>query len=154
MNGAAMDRHGNLASWSNYGAESVDLAAPGVEIYSTTSDSDYSYEEYQGTSMAAPHVAGVLSLMRGLKPDWTTLQIREQLLEAVDPLDSLEGLVATGGRLNAFNSIEGLLDSGAAPPDGSMFVSISPPSGSMLLAGSVTNLFRIGIDRRIAVLAV
>jgi len=143
---AATDRNDDLAWFSNYGETSVDLGAPGVEIFSTTSDSDYSYEEYQGTSMAAPHVAGVLSLMRGLKPDWTTLQMREQLLEAVDPLDSLEGLVATGGRLNAFNSIEGLLESGAAPPDGSMFVSISPPSGSMLLAGSVTNLFVNVID--------
>ena len=103
---AATDRNDDLAWFSNYGEISVDLGAPGVEIFSTTSDSDYSYEEYQGTSMAAPHVAGVLSLMRGLKPDWTTLQMREQLLEAVDPLDSLEGLVATGGRLNAFNSIE------------------------------------------------
>ena len=143
---AATDRSDQIAWFSNYGELSVDLGAPGVEIYSTTADSNYSYDEYQGTSMAAPHVAGVLSLMRGLQPDWSILQIREKLLESVDPLDSLDGLVATGGRLNAHHSIEGMLDSGGSPPDGSMFVSITPPSGSMLLAGSVTNLFVNVID--------
>ena len=143
---AATDRSDQITWFSNYGEKSVDLGAPGTEIFSTTSDSDYSYEEMQGTSMAAPHVAGVLSLMRGLQPGWSILQIREKLLESVDPLENLDGLVATGGRLNARNAIDGMLASGAAPSDGRMFVSISPPSGSMLLANSVTNLFVNVID--------
>ena len=143
---AATDRTDTKALFSNYGELSVDLGAPGVEIYSSTSDSNYAYEENQGTSMAAPHVAGVLALMRGLKPDWSPLQIREKLLESVDPVDNLQGLLITGGRVNAHKAIEGMEEVGFGVPDGSMLVSIYPPSGSMLLAGSVTNIVVNVID--------
>lgn len=140
---AATDRNDALADFSCYGLGSVDLGAPGVEIFSCTSESDSSYDSYPGTSMAAPHVAGVVALMHSLQPDWSYLQIREKLLSSVDPLPSLDGKVATGGRLNAFKAVEGMgsSENGGLIPDGIMEVGIVPASGSILLANSSTNLF-------------
>ena len=140
---AATDRNDNMANFSSYGLESVDLGAPGVAIYSCTSSSDSSYDSWDGTSMATPHVAGVLALMRSLEPDWAYLQIREKLFAATDPIPPLDGKVTTGGRLNAFKAIEGMGsgDGSGLIPDGIMEVGIMPPSGSILLAGSSTNLF-------------
>lgn len=96
---AATDRYDNLASFSNFGANTVHLAAPGVNILSTRP-----YEAYglsSGTSMAAPHVTGVLTLVRGLHPDWTYRQVIDQVLTTATPLPSLQGKTRTGGRLNA-----------------------------------------------------
>jgi len=143
INVAATDRGDELAYFSNYGFIEVDLAAPGVDIYSTTSSADNAYELQDGTSMAAPHVAGVLSLMRSLQPSWSNLEIREQLLSSVDVLDSLDGLVQTGGRLNAFKALDGM---SSKVPDGNMEISIIPPSGSMLLAGADQQFFVTVID--------
>lgn len=144
---AATDRNDLLADFSCYGVQSVDLGAPGVEIFSCTSESDNSYDSWPGTSMATPHVAGVLALMRSLQPDWSYLQIREKLFAAVDPLPSLDGKVSTGGRLNAFKAIDGMGDAGGGLiPDGVLEVAIMPASGSMLLADSSTNLFVTVVD--------
>ena len=104
---AAMNRHGNLASWSNYGAVSVDLAAPGVEVYSSTADSDSSYANFSGTSMACPHVAGVSALMFAQHPDSSVLEMRQRLLMTVAPMDSLNGKVVTGGRVDAHQALVG-----------------------------------------------
>ena len=140
---AATDRNDNLAGFSCFGLESVDLAAPGVEIFSSTADSDSSYDSYPGTSMATPHVAGVIALMRSLQADWSYLQIREKLFASVDPLPVLDGKVLTGGRLNAFAAIEGMDDGvgGGLIPDGILEVGIVPASGSILLANTSTNVF-------------
>ena len=141
---AATNNKDLLSSFTHTGEESVDLGAPGVDIYSSVSDSDNSYDYYDGTSMASPHVAGVLALMRGLQPSWSNLQIREKLFSAVDVQDTYEGLVATSGRLNAFKSVQGMA---AEPvPDGIMEVAIYPPSGSLLLANSSTNFLATVID--------
>ena len=103
---AATDRNDDLAYFSNYGEESVDLAAPGVDVYSTVPGASYDYSD--GTSMAAPHVAGVAALVWSKYPFATAEQIRDAVLEGVDPIASLNGLVATGGRLNAFGALESL----------------------------------------------
>jgi thermitase len=87
-----------LADFSNYGGTSVDLAAPGDGIYSTYPTSTYRYLD--GTSMAAPYVAGTAAMLRSKDPDLTYSQIRSALLESVDKLSSLAGKTATGGRLN------------------------------------------------------
>ncbi|MBG18295.1 MAG: hypothetical protein CMB77_08095 [Euryarchaeota archaeon] len=129
---AATDRNDDITSFSNYGETSVDLGAPGQEIFSCTSSNDQSYESWAGTSMAAPHVSGVVALMRSLRPDWTVLQIREKLLSSVDLIDALDGKTVTGGRLNAAKAVANMGSFGA--PDGIMEVSIKPPSGSMLMA--------------------
>ena len=129
---AATDRNDDITGFSNYGETAVDLGAPGLEIFSCTSSNDQSYESWAGTSMAAPHVSGVVALMRSLRPDWTVLQIREKLLASVDPINSLEGKTVTGGRLNAATAVADMGTFGA--PDGIMEISINPPSGSMLMA--------------------
>jgi subtilisin family serine protease len=102
---AATDRYDNLSDFSNYGPTSVDLGAPGSEIYSTIPDGGYAY--YDGTSMATPHVSGVAALVWAEYPDLTAAEVKEILLETTDPIPALEGLTVSGGRLNAYNALIG-----------------------------------------------
>jgi len=141
---AATDRDDDITGFSNYGETAVDLGAPGLEIFSCTSSNDQSYESWAGTSMAAPHVSGVVALMRSLRPDWTVLQIREKLLASVDPIDSLDGKTVTGGRLNAALAVANMGTFGA--PDGVMEISVNPPSGSMLMADDTISIVVEVID--------
>ncbi len=97
-----------LAEYSNYGVSSVDLAAPGGDmgngqgILSTVRDNGY--DVFQGTSMAAPQVAGAVAYLRGIAPELTPLEVTDLILRGVDQKPSLAGRVATGGRLNLNNS--------------------------------------------------
>jgi subtilisin family serine protease len=84
----------------NYGANTIHLGAPGIAIRSTYSGSDNHYHSENGTSMAAPHVAGALALMRSHYPQLSPPQILQRLLGSVDPIPSLVGRCTTGGRLN------------------------------------------------------
>ena len=133
------------AGFTNYGKISVDLAAPGESIYSCGISADDDYATESGTSMAAPHVAGIMALMRSLQPSWTVLQLREKILAAVDPLPSLKDTTVTGGRINAFKAVQGM-GSASGLPDGNMEVSIKPSSGSMLLADTDQPIFITVID--------
>jgi subtilisin family serine protease len=101
---AATDANDALAGFSNYGATSVDLAAPGVGILSTTRNNTYS--TFDGTSMATPHVTGVLALVRDQHPTWTYSQVINKVLGAVDPVPGLQGKTVTGGRLNAARAVQ------------------------------------------------
>ena len=96
---AATDRSNALATFSNFGATGVDLAAPGVGIYSTTPGNNYA--AYSGTSMATPHVTGTVALMAAANPQATAGQLRTAILATAAPTASLAGKVATGGLLNA-----------------------------------------------------
>ncbi len=100
---AATDHNDRLARFSNYGSQSVDLAAPGVSILSTVPGGGYDW--YDGTSMAAPQVSGVLSLVWELNPSFTDAQVIRQVLGTVDPVAELEGRTVTGGRLNAARAV-------------------------------------------------
>lgn len=92
-----------LSFFSSFGAVSVDLAAPGSEIYSTEPGSSYGLKN--GTSMAAPHVSGVAALLMARVPGARPLEVKQWILDGTDPIPALAGLVATGGRLNANNAL-------------------------------------------------
>ena len=94
------------SSFSNYGATTVDLAAPGSSILSTVPGGGYA--SFSGTSMAAPHVTGVAALAWSVKPNATVAEVKAAILDGVDSITSLDGLVETGGRLNAFNTLQEL----------------------------------------------
>lgn len=101
---AAVDRRGQLAAFSNYGKNSVDLAAPGVSIASTVTLDRYGL--FSGTSMAAPHVAGVAALALAIKPNLTVRAMKTALVQGIVPLASLQGRTRTGGMVNAFNTLQ------------------------------------------------
>lgn len=101
---AATDNRDQLAGFSNYGAQTVELAAPGVNVYSTFLGGEYRYES--GTSFASPQVAGAVALLKTVKPNASAVEIREALFNSVDPLPSLQGRVRSGGRLNIARAIQ------------------------------------------------
>jgi hypothetical protein len=100
---AATDSGDNLAGFSDYGLNSVQLAAPGVGIYSTVPGGGYA--ALDGTSMAAPHVAGAAMLVLAACPSYSTAALKNALLSNVDPVASLSGKTVTGGRLNVNKAV-------------------------------------------------
>lgn len=96
---AAITSTGARSSFSNYGASSVDIGAPGSGIWSTTAFSTYS--SYNGTSMATPHVTGAAALYASTHAGATAAQIKAAILSSAAPTASLAGRTTTGGRLNA-----------------------------------------------------
>ena len=101
---AALDRSDQLASFSNYGVGTVDIAAPGKDILSTWLND--AFREASGTSMAAPQVAGVAALIVASDPKINVEDLKARLLQSVDKLDWLTDKVKTGGRLNAGKALE------------------------------------------------
>lgn len=99
---ASTSKADSLSSFSNYGATSVALAAPGEQIYSTfpATDSFYLNDATGGTSYSAPYVAGACALLMAQYPSDNYRDIIARLLGATDPLPSLAGKCRTGGRLN------------------------------------------------------
>ena len=106
----------STASFSNYGKANVDIFAPGVDIYSTTPDDEYEY--LQGTSMASPVVAGVAAVLRSYYPDLTAVQVKEILMDTVDPVQgrvrkpgtketvAFSELAVSGGTINALKAVK------------------------------------------------
>jgi thermitase len=101
---AATDASGALASFSNFGSKSVDLAAPGDSIYSTYPTSDYKY--LSGTSMAAPLVAAAAAMLRSQDSELSYSDIRSVLKASVDPLAALAGKTVTGGLLDLDRALQ------------------------------------------------
>ena len=99
---AAITSTGARSSFSNYGATTVDLGAPGSAIYSTLpgKGGTWTYGSYSGTSMATPHVTGAAALYASTHPGATAAQIKQAILNSVTATASLAGRTATGGRLN------------------------------------------------------
>ena len=100
---ASLDRNDSLSSFSNFGAKTVHIAAPGREILSTWLGDQY--REASGTSMAAPQVSGVAALIVASEPDISVEKLRERILKSVDKIDSLNGKVANSGRINAAKAL-------------------------------------------------
>jgi subtilisin family serine protease len=112
---AATDQRDVLAPFSNFGQVSVDVAAPGVNIYSTKPGAAYQY--MSGTSMAAPHVAGIAALLWSLEPRLSVTQVKDSILQSVDVIGLLDDKVTSGGRINALNalSLENSVQIAASP---------------------------------------
>ncbi len=139
----ATDQADQLASFANRGATSVDLAAPGVNILSTTRTAadGYTYSPLSGTSFAAPLVAGTAALVLAANPGATTAQLRAAILNGVQPLPALAGKVASGGRL----SITGAL--GLAPlgtPGGG---GVPPPAAGAAPSSPTVDLPTVKVTR-------
>jgi len=111
---ASVDRFGNRSSFSNYGATTVDLGAPGSSIYSTTPNGGYGTKS--GTSMACPHVSGALAFLMGANPNLNYLDYKQILMDSTEPNDALAGRTITGGTLNLRLALD-LVPPLVVPPD-------------------------------------
>jgi subtilisin family serine protease len=114
---ASITNTGALSSFSNYGATTVDLGAPGSSINSTLPGNTYG--SYSGTSMATPHVTGAIALYASENLTATAEEIRDAVLDTTQPTASLNGKTVTGGRLD----VNALLNSSSVPGN-------NPPSAS------------------------
>jgi len=126
----ASDQNDQRWSSANYGATAVDLAAPGVNVYSTLRNNSYGY--ISGGSMASPQVAGTAALVLS-RQDMTTTDLKAEILNHVDVLPSLNGLVRTGGRLDVCKALPGCPGAPviSSPADGT-----STNSSMVTLSGS------------------
>ena len=128
---AATDNNDMLASFSNFGATTVHLGAPGVDVLSTTRNNTYSY--FSGTSMATPHVSGAAALVLSAC-SLDTAGVKSNLLNNVDLLGSLSGRVLTNGRLNVDKAIRAC----SAPPTPDFSVFATPASHTIKRGQSTT----------------
>ena len=149
-----------------FGLTHIDLGAPGTQIYSTITGNNYGYDT--GTSFASPFVAGAISVMYSVacpgfmiyyknNPANGALKIKDYLLQSVDTLTDLQGITATGGRLNLHKSLLTLIDScsnfsnGCLPP---FNLSISSPTDTSIqlnwvVADSLAQQFRVLYKKQI-----
>lgn len=100
---AATSDYDNLASFSNYGASTVHLAAPGVSIFSTIPNQNYQF--MSGTSMATPFVAGLAAMIMREAPTLTGYQVRNVILNSVKAFSSLSNKVQSSGRVDVYDAI-------------------------------------------------
>ncbi|MFX0208595.1 MAG: DUF4350 domain-containing protein, partial [Candidatus Hodarchaeota archaeon] len=129
---SATDINDNLADFSNYGS-SIEISAPGVDIYSTIPVTKGSYASYSGTSMACPHVSGVSALILSEFPNWSAENVRLHLRDKTDDLgdpgwDQYYGY----GRLNAYKAVQ-------PPPMHDLYVSAEVPQIFILNRTTILN---------------
>jgi subtilisin family serine protease len=133
---AATDSSDNLASFSNFGPNTVDLAAPGVGILSTLAND--SYASLSGTSMATPFVSGAAALLLAYNSSLTVSDVRSALLTTVDPNPNLLNRLLSGGRLNVFNALNSVAPGVPVPPT----LNITPNTVQMRVGETIA--FTIG----------
>jgi subtilisin family serine protease len=128
---AATDPNDELAYYSNYGFASVDLAAPGSGILSLLPGNQYGIKS--GTSMATPHASGAAVLVLSRNPSFGVTEVKNTLMQNVDRLPSLDGKMASEGRLNAYRALartppawlQPLLNAGVVAPEQTQEVPLS-----------------------------
>ena len=122
---ASTDNRDELSDFSSFGANTVDLAAPGELVPGTSGSS--AYVQDSGTSFSAPAVAGAAALMVAQTPAITAAQLKQTLRNTVDRLPSLAGRTSTGGRLNAHRALVGPTNPPPNPTPPPQPASSSPP---------------------------
>lgn len=138
-----------------YGATTIDLGSPGTDVLSTLPGNGYG--ALTGTSMATPGVAGVIALMYAAAPvglvqmyrsdpAGVSQMFKDWLLQGTDSIPALAGITVTGGRVNAFNSLQNVRSFGnpqdpSAPSDVRAFSDYSTPSSILLRWKNPTTLF-------------
>jgi subtilisin family serine protease len=131
----ASDQFDRKAWFSNYGTRTVDLSAPGTNIYSTWPGASYRFAD--GTSMATPQVSGAAALAKAVFPDASGVGLKALLVRDVDPIATLNAASRTGGRLNVDH---------AARCSGSPQAWIdSPANGTELDAGYPLEIRAVGV---------
>lgn len=122
---AAHNIRDNLASFSCYGADSVDIAAPGRNTMSTIPDGGYASKS--GTSMATPHVSGVLGLLVAHEGRVSVSEMKERLLATSDPAPAYRRKMVSGGRVNAYNLLTDTRPDRPEEPDPNAWVEVDLP---------------------------
>ena len=147
---AATNQNDHLAGWSNYGPTTVDLAAPGNNIYSTLRGASYGY--ISGTSMSAAEVSGAAALILSVGYQSAT-SLKADILNHVDPLPSLTGLVRTGGRLDVCAALPGC---GVPPPTTATFGKTTVGAKSDLFGSNRkrVNEYALGVNATVSKLTV
>jgi subtilisin family serine protease len=116
------------AFFSNFGALTVDVGAPGEDILSTVPGGDFAV--FSGTSMATPHVTGLVALIKAANPARTPQQIKNLVLTGGDITEGTTGTVLTGRRINAFGSltcVDRVLNNRFAPASDNLIVGVGTP---------------------------
>lgn len=108
-----------LAGFSNIGARSVDVGAPGTSILSTVTNNGYA--NLSGTSMAAPVVSGVAALVWAANPSLSFTQVKQAVMNNVDQIPSLSNRVASNGRVNVARAVASVANTAPPPP-------VTPPT--------------------------
>jgi RHS repeat-associated protein len=103
---AATDGFDNLASFSDWGASRVAVAAPGVDVLTTQNGGDY--RVVSGTSAAAPFVSGIAGLLKTLRPNMTASAVREAVVGGARQVEALSGKVSSGGVADAAGALASL----------------------------------------------
>jgi hypothetical protein len=121
---AATDNRDRLAGFSNHGARTVHVAAPGVKILSTLKGGGYG--AMSGTSMATPHVAGIAALILSTDPSLGYSQLKDLIIRSSDPVRGLSRKVISKGRVNVYNAIHRIFPVSEGP-DSSRWQDVSYP---------------------------
>jgi len=155
---AASDSNDALATFSNFGATTVDLAAPGVNILSTSLGD--TYNSRSGTSMSAPHVSGAAMLIASACPSLSSAALKSLLLSSADPISGMAGKVASNGRLNVGRAIQSCATASSpvlsgitvspssiqSGQSGVVTVSLTSPAGAGGVPVSLTSSFLTGVN--------